>query len=180
MKKFIIFLIVLILVLGIFGIYKKLFITDSPRLNMEVTSSAFKTNGQIPLRYTCDGENVNPSLKIMKIPEQAKSIALIVDDPDAPAKTWVHWIVFDIPVSGSELEIKEAQKPVGIEGTNDFGKMNYGGPCPPSGTHRYFFKAYALDKELGLNEGAAKKQVEKAMKGHILDSAELIGLYSKK
>lgn len=179
MKKFIIFLIVLILVLGIFGIYKKLFITDLPKLNMEVTSNAFKTNGQIPLRYTCDGENVNPSLKIMKIPEQAKSIALIVDDPDAPAKTWVHWIVFDIPVSGSELEISEGENPESIKGINDFKKLGYGGPCPPSGTHRYFFKAYALDKELGLNEGAAKKQVEKAMKGHILDSAELIGLYSR-
>ena len=180
-KSKIILIIVVILTLAIFGIfYKKIFIYNHTLPEMKLTSSAFSNNGQIPLKYACEGDDVNPHLKITDIPEQAKSLAIIVDDPDAPFGTWVHWVVFNIPVSGNELEIQEAQKPQGIEGVNDFGKTEYNGPCPPSGTHRYFFKAYSLNSELDLKKGATKKEVEKAMEKHVVASAELIGLYGKK
>lgn len=134
---------------------------------------------KMPDKYGCKGENINPELIISEIPENAKTIALIVDDPDAPSKTWVHWVVFNIPISGDSLEIKEDETPNGVEGVNDFGNTNYGGPCPPSGTHRYFFKVYALDSELNLIEGATKEQLEEEMKRHIIDRAELVGLYSR-
>jgi len=114
-------------------------------------------------------------LIIEDIPPEAKSLALIVDDPDAPMGTWIHWVVFDIPVVS---KIEEDSIP-GKQGINDFGKKNYGGPCPPSGTHRYYFKTYALDTELNLEEGISKKNLEKAMEGHIMDKAELIGLYKR-
>jgi len=179
MKKILIFLIILIIL--VFGVsYKKFFIVNPPSLGMDVASSAFYNNMEIPSKYTCEGDDINPYLKITEIPEQAKTLVIIVDDPDAPIGTWVHWVVFNIPVSRSDIEIQEDQKPQGIEGKNDFKNIGYGGPCPPSGTHRYFFKIYALDSELDLEEGATKKEVEKAMKDHIVDSAELIGSYSKK
>ncbi|MCD6500585.1 YbhB/YbcL family Raf kinase inhibitor-like protein [bacterium] len=145
---------------------------------MKIESSAFKENQSIPEKYTCDGENVNPLLKISEVPEAAKSLVLIVDDPDAPMGTWVHWTVWN--VSSKTTEIPENSVPEGaIEGMTDFGKPGYGGPCPPSGTHRYFFKLYALDTTLGLSSSAKKVDLEKAMEGHILDKAELIGLYSR-
>ena len=142
---------------------------------MKLTSPAFENNKSIPARFTCEGEDINPALTIEGIPAGAKSLALIVDDPDAPVGTWVHWVVFDIPLSGS---IGENSVP-GKQGINDFRRKDYGGPCPPSGTHRYFFKIYALDRELALPEGISKQGLEKAMQGHILDKAELIGLYKK-
>jgi len=142
---------------------------------MKITSPAFKNNELIPAKYTCDGENISPPLVIENIPDGTKSLALICDDPDAPMGTWVHWVVFDIEVAG---EIKENSIP-GKQGINDFRKKNYGGPCPPSGTHRYFFKIYALDTKLGLNEGISKKELEKSMNGHILQEAQLIGLYKR-
>lgn len=143
---------------------------------MRLRSSAFENNQLIPSKYTCQGEDVNPPLIIEGTPEGAVSLALIVDDPDAPIGTWVHWVVFDIPLF---VSIKENAIP-GKQGINDFGKRDYGGPCPPSGTHRYFFKIYALDRELGLKEGLDKDALERAMQGHILAQAELIGLYKKK
>ena len=142
---------------------------------MKLTSKEFDNNKFIPKKFTCQGIDVNPSLNIRDIPEGTKSLALIVDDPDAPMGIWVHWVVFDIPVV-SHLE--EDSIP-GKQGINDFGKNDYGGPCPPSGTHRYFFKIYALDTQLNLEEGISKNKLEEAMKGHILDKAELIGLYKK-
>lgn len=142
---------------------------------MKLTSPEFENNGFIPKKFTCQGEDINPALSIESIPEDAKSLALIVDDPDAPMGIWIHWVLYDIPVI---TEIEEDSIP-GKQGINDFGRKNYGGPCPPSGTHRYFFKVYALDSELNLKEGIRKKDLEKAMEGHILDTAELVGLYRK-
>ncbi|MFH0791401.1 MAG: YbhB/YbcL family Raf kinase inhibitor-like protein [Candidatus Omnitrophota bacterium] len=145
-------------------------------VNMELTSPEFKHNEFIPAKFTCEGSDINPSLVINGIPEGAKSLALIVDDPDAPMGTWVHWVIYDIPVIST---IKENSVP-GKQGNNNSGKQVYHGPCPPSGTHRYFFKIYALDTKLNLNEGVSKGALEKAMKGHILGQAELIGLYKRK
>ncbi len=142
---------------------------------MKLTSPVFDHNQTIPAKYTCQGEDINPTLLIEGIPPNTRSLSLIVDDPDAPGKTWVHWIVFNIPVTS---EIKEKSIP-GKQGWNDFGRLNYGGPCPPSGTHRYFHKVYALDTMLNLKESIKKPELEKAMQGHILDKAELIGLYKK-
>lgn len=142
---------------------------------MKLTSPAFNHNESIPKKYTCQGEDINPPLNIDGVPDGTKSLALIIDDPDAPMKTWVHWVVFNIPVQN---KIDENSIP-GKQGYNDFGKNDYGGPCPPSGTHRYFHKLYALDTVLNLNEGITKKELELAMQGHILAKTELIGLYKK-
>ena len=142
---------------------------------MEITSPAFRHNEYIPAKYTCEGKDINPALVISGIPQGAKSLALIMDDPDAPIGVWVHWVVFDIPVIA---RIEENSVP-GKLGVTNSGRNNYHGPCPPSGTHRYFFKIHALDTLLGLKEGVSKGQLEKAMQGHILDKAELIGLYKR-
>jgi len=146
--------------------------------NMKIVSSAFNHNTKIPRKYTCDGENVNPPVQFLDIPENAKSLVLIVDDPDAPSKIWVHWVVYNINPQTSE--VKENSVPQdGIEGITDFGKPGYGGPCPPSGVHRYFFKLYALHTTLDLPQNATKQMVEDKMQGHIIDRTELIGLYSR-
>jgi Raf kinase inhibitor-like YbhB/YbcL family protein len=142
---------------------------------LTITSSVFKNKGVIPAKYTCDGEDVNPPLIVEGVPEETESLVLIVDDPDAPMGTWDHWAVWDIPPS---KKIEENSVP-GTEGLNDFGKHSYGGPCPPSGTHRYFFKVYALDTKLDLPSNSRKRNVEKAMEGHILAKGEIIGLYSR-
>jgi len=145
---------------------------------MKILSTAFEHNGQIPKKFTCDGSDVNPPLKFEDIPSEAKSLALIVDDPDAPAGTWVHWVLWNI--DPKITEIKENSVPKGAkQGMNDFGKHDYGGPCPPSGTHRYFFKLYALDTTLNLGPNTTKGNIETAIKGHILAKAELIGLYKR-
>ncbi len=143
---------------------------------MQLTSSAFVDNGMIPVKYTCQGQDINPDLIIEGIAENTKSLALIMDDPDAPIGTWVHWVVFDIPVIG---RIEENTIP-GKQGKNTAGRLNYHGPCPPSGTHRYFFKIYALDSFLDLDKYATKAELESSMQGHILDQAQLVGLYKKK
>lgn len=140
-----------------------------------IKSDVFESNKLIPFKYTCDSEDVNPPLKIEGIPEGTKSLVLIVDDPDAPMGTWDHWIVWNIPPTD---KIEENTVP-GVEGINDFRKHSYGGPCPPSGTHRYFFKVYALDTKLALNPNSRKKDVEKAMKDHVLAKGELVGLYRR-
>ncbi len=142
---------------------------------LKVTSSAFENNGKIPSRYTCDGENISPPLNIEGIPEGTESLVLIVDDPDAPRGNWDHWIVWNIQ---PKRDIEEGSVP-GVEGMNDFRKNSYGGPCPPSGTHRYFFKVYALDTHLDLTKDSTKSIVEKAMQNHILAKGELVGLYSR-
>lgn len=142
---------------------------------LKITSPAFKNNGFIPVKYTCDGDDVNPPLKIDGIPKETKSLAIIVDDPDAPMGTWVHWVVWNI--SPTE-KIEESSAP-GVEGLNDFNKHSYGGPCPPSGTHRYFFKIYALDTKLDIKTNSRKEDVERVMKGHILAKGEIVGLYSR-
>lgn len=146
---------------------------------MKLTSPAFGHNQDIPSKFTCDGENVNPPLSFLDIPENTKSLVLIVDDPDAQAKIWIHWTVFNIDPTVSEIA-KNCVPQGGVEGMTDFGKPGYGGPCPPSGTHRYFFKLYALDITLNLSQNADKKAIEDAMQGHIFASAELVGLYSRK
>ena len=146
---------------------------------LSISSPAFAPNGPIPSKHTCDGIDVNPPLSIGNVPEAAKSLALIVDDPDAPGGTWVHWVVWNI--APGTKEIPGDSVPQGaLQGTNDFRNRNYGGPCPPSGTHRYFFKLYALDAVLPLKAGATKADLEPAMKGHILAQAELIGQYGRK
>ncbi|MCW3997959.1 MAG: YbhB/YbcL family Raf kinase inhibitor-like protein [Candidatus Bathyarchaeota archaeon] len=144
-------------------------------ISLLVTSSVFGNNKQIPRKYTCDGEDVNPPLEIEGIPQNTKSLVLIVDDPDAPMGTWEHWNVWNIPPTS---KIKENSIP-GVEGMNDFAKHSYGGPCPPSGVHRYFFKIYALDKELSLPDQSSKKDLIESMEGHVLARGELVGLYSR-
>lgn len=147
---------------------------------MKLTSSAFTNNETIPSKYTCDGKNINPPLKIEGAPSNAKSLVLIMDDPDAikPAgKVWDHWIVFNIPMTPTI--IAEGKEPSGIHGKGTGGNLNYKGPCPPDAEHRYFFKLYALDSMLNLKEGVTKTEVEKIMSGHILAQTELIGRYQR-
>ncbi len=167
-----------------FFIITLLVINGETKMELKLTSSAFKDGEMIPPKYTCDGENISPPLNWSGIPEGTKSLALINDDPDAPVGDWVHWIVFNIPPNTKELKESASNKkllPKGaIEGLNDWNRIGYGGPCPPSGIHRYFFKLYALDCELSLKQGATKKQLLEAIKGHVLSQAELIGKYQRK
>lgn len=150
---------------------------------MTILSPAFGAGEVIPAEFTCDGLNVSPPLVFKNIPAEAKSLAVIVDDPDAPAGTWVHWIAFNIPPGTNEMarnipprkELSNGMR----QGMNDFRRIGYGGPCPPGGTHRYFFKLYALDVLLNLAPGATKAQLLEAMKGHILAQAELVAKYRR-
>lgn len=143
-----------------------------------LTSPAFEYGKSIPSKYTCDGEDLNPPLEISGINFSTKSLTLIMDDPDAPAGVWVHWVKWNIPTSTTS--ISEGQEPGGVSGKGTGGNLDYKGPCPPSGEHRYFFKLYALDTILDLQKGADKKELEKAMQGHILQQTKLMGLYKKK
>ncbi len=139
--------------------------------------SVFENNEKIPEKYTCQGQDINPPLFFEDIPENTVSLVMIMDDPDAPMGTWDHWILFNMPVIG---KINENSTPENTKiGKNSWEKTEYGGPCPPYGTHRYFFKLYALDTNLNLENGASKKQIEEAMQGHVIARAELIGLYEK-
>ena len=142
---------------------------------LKVSSSAFNDNELIPVKYTCDGANISPPLNVDHIPEEAKSLAIIVDDPDAPVGIWVHWVMWNIPVTH---QVKE-NKAHGIQGINDFGKHKYQGPCPPGGIHRYFFKVYALDDIIELPVNTTKHQLEKAMSEHIIAFGELVGMYAR-
>lgn len=153
---------------------------ERPLLNdsMNITSSAFLHNGLIPPRYTCDGENTSPPLTFSDIPADAKSLALFFDDPDAPGRTFDHWVVWNI--DHSLTAIAEGETPSGFVGKNSGGGNEYFPPCPPSGEHRYIFKLIALDTLLSLPAGTSKADVEHAMEGHVLDSAELIGRYKRK
>ena len=143
---------------------------------MKITSSDFADNQMIPRQFTCQGKDINPTLAIDDIPEGTKSLVLIVDDPDAPMGNWDHWIVYNIPPSTNVISEKSVP---GIECLNDFQRKSWGGPCPPSGTHRYFFKLYALDTMLQLPDKARKKDVLAAMEGHMIEKAEMVGLYKK-
>lgn len=143
---------------------------------MDLTSSVFKNGEQLPEKYAYHNQNLSPPLEIKDIPAKAKSLVLIVDDPDAPAGTWLHWLLFDLPI----LEKIEEGSQIGKKGLNSFKTQKYDGPAPPSGIHRYFFKLYALDSLLELKEGAALKEVEAAMKDHVLARAEIVGLFGKK
>jgi Raf kinase inhibitor-like YbhB/YbcL family protein len=146
--------------------------------SMKVTSSAFQEGGSIPSKFTCDGGDTSPPLQIADIPSGAKSLVLIADDPDAPSGLFTHWAVWNI--SPQTSSIVEGSAPKGVQGANDFGKSGYGGPCPPSGTHRYYFKVFALDRELDLRSGAKRSQLDAAMKGHVIAQGELIGRYARK
>ena len=145
---------------------------------MELTSPAFEDGGRIPSRYTCDGEDVSPPLEIVDVPAGAATLALVMDDPDAPGGTFDHWVVWNIAPGTSAMG--EGEEPAGVPGRTSFGRLSYGGPCPPSGTHRYRFKLYALDTALDLRRGASKRDLEKAMQGHILEQALLEGNYSRR
>ena len=146
---------------------------------MKLTSSAFENNQYIPLKYACDGANINPPLSIAGVPEGTESLVLIVDDPDAPNGDWVHWTIFNILPDVKAF--REGGAPEGsTEGKTNFRNPGYGGPCPPSGTHHYRFKLYALDAILNLGVSAGKKEIEKAMSGHILAEDLLVGLYKRK
>jgi len=150
---------------------------------MEIKSSAFGSGEMIPAKYTCDGADFSPQLEWSGSPAGTRSFALICDDPDAPMGTWVHWVIYDIPPTATMLAegiTREKDLPGGgTQGINDFRKIGYGGPCPPGGTHRYFFKLYALDTTLGLKPGITKDQLLKAMRGHILAEAQLMGTYRR-
>ena len=145
---------------------------------IKVTSSAFQEGGNIPSKFTCDVSDTSPPLQIAGIPSNAKTLVLIADDPDAPGGLFTHWLVWNIPPQTTL--IAEGSAPKGVQGANDFGKSGYRGPCPPSGTHRYSFKIFALDRELGLRFGAKRSEVDAAMKGHVIAQGELIGRYARK
>jgi len=145
---------------------------------MNISSPAFTDNAAIPSKYTCDGEDINPELEISDVPEKAKSLVLIADDPDAPVGLWIHWLIWNIDPKTTSIE--ENSVPDGAqEGTTSFGKTGYGGPCPPDKEHRYFFKLYALDTTLSLDSNETKEELESAMEGHIIDQTELVGLYDR-
>ena len=152
-------------------------------MDIKITSTAFEEGGMIPEKYTCDGIDASPPLTWTSIPEGTKTLALICDDPDAPMGTWVHWVLFNLPMNiiempeniPSERELENGAK----QGMNDFRKIGYGGPCPPHGTHRYYFKLFVLDTELNLEAGATKSQLLEAMEGHILSEGQLMGRYKR-
>jgi Raf kinase inhibitor-like YbhB/YbcL family protein len=152
-------------------------------IEIQIKSTAFTDGGMIPIQYTCDGKDVSPPLALTSIPTGTKSLAIICDDPDAPMGTWVHWVLFNLPPETRELTEGIPSKKIlangAKHGMNDFHKYGYGGPCPPGGTHRYYFKIYALDRELSLEPGATKNELLKAMDGHILSEGQLMGRYKR-
>jgi len=152
-------------------------------MEIKITSTDFDEGSMIPRSYTCDGEDVSPPLAWTGVPEGTKSLVLICDDPDAPVGTWVHWVLFNLPADINGLPANVPPDKViengGRHGMNDFRKFGYGGPCPPGGTHRYYFKLYALDAEINLDAGINKAQLVKAMEGHILAQGQLMGRYKR-
>ena len=150
---------------------------------IQLTSEAFSDGTMIPKRFTCDGEDLSPPLSWSDLPTETAFLALICDDPDAPVGTWDHWVLFNIPASATGLPVNVPAKATlddgSVHGNNSWGRLGYGGPCPPGGTHRYFFKLYALDIALNLKTGATKSQLVKAMEGNILDQGQLMGKYRR-
>jgi hypothetical protein len=156
----------------------------SPAAKFELTASSFTSGGNIPRQFTCEGENISPALAWTEPPPGTQSLALIVDDPDAPMGTFVHWVVYDLPTAARQLPDRIPRKDDlpggGVQGRNDFARTGYGGPCPPPGKpHRYFFKLYALDSKLNLPAGIQKRDVEQAIRGHVLAEAHLMGRYGR-
>jgi Raf kinase inhibitor-like YbhB/YbcL family protein len=145
---------------------------------MKITTTVFQEGGNIPSKFTCDGADANPPLRFEGVPAEAKSLALIVDDPDAPGGLFTHWLVWNIDPKTTAVEENGAPSN-SLQGKNDFGKSGYGGPCPPSGTHRYFFKIFALDRQLDLAAGSKRAQLDAQMRGHIIAQGELMGRYSR-
>jgi len=145
---------------------------------MKITTTVFQEGGNIPSKFTCDGADANPPLRFEGAPAEAKSLALIVDDPDAPGGLFTHWLVWNIDPKTTAVEENGAPSN-SVQGKNDFGKSGYGGPCPPSGTHRYFFKIFALDRQLDLAAGSKRAQLDAQMRGHIIAQGELMGRYSR-
>lgn len=157
---------------------------DERMAQIKITSAAFQEGGMIPKQYTCDGKNISPPLAWDAVPNSVKTLALVCEDPDAPAKTWTHWVLFNLPAGAKELPEnvppQEKLASGGRQGTNDFGKIGYGGPCPPPGSpHRYYFKLYALDTDIALNAGATKEQLLKAIEGHVVAEGQLLGKYQR-
>jgi Raf kinase inhibitor-like YbhB/YbcL family protein len=181
MKKFILFIITIVIV-GSLWLYFNSKHTV-PEINflptpMKMTSTAFVNNGTIPIKYTCSGDNINPELKFENVPANAKSLVLILDDPDAPGGTFTHWVVYNI--TPDIIEIPEAATTIpGVQAKNSAGQNGYMGPCPPSGSHRYFFKLYALDLIFGSDQIQDENDVLASMQGHVLGEAELMGTFSK-
>ena len=177
-KKYYILFVLLFL---IYGFAAK--VEGGKKMAITVTSSAFKEGGMIPAKYTCDGNNSSPPLNWQQPPQGTKSFALISDDPDAPVGTWVHWVMWNIPAETNQLPENVPPKkelPDGSrQGITDFGRSGYGGPCPPSGTHRYYFKVYALDQMLDIPVTSTKQNLLEAMKGHILAEGMLMGKYKR-
>lgn len=145
---------------------------------MKITTPAFQEEGNIPSKFTCDGSDANPPLRFEGAQAEAKSLALIVDDPDAPSGLFTHWLIWNIDPKTTAIDENSAP-PNAIQGKNDFGKSGYGGPCPPSGTHRYFFKVFALDRKLELPAGSKRAQLDAQMRGHVIAQGELMGRYSR-
>ncbi len=183
LPKFFIFSLLTIILLFLACQGKNIQATGGKEMKIEIKSSAFENEGMIPRKYTCDGENISPPLSWSSVPEGTKSLALICDDPDAPFITFVHWVIFNIPPNIYELSEGIPSEKVlengAKQGKNDFENIGYGGPCPPFGTHRYYFKIYALDTVLDLEPGIKKKQLLKAMEGHILAEGQLMGKYKR-
>jgi Raf kinase inhibitor-like YbhB/YbcL family protein len=176
------------LVLAFLPVFAQAHVAASPQRKgssmLQLKSPAFNAEGNIPSRFTCEGDDVSPELSWTGAPQGTKSFALIVHDPDAPRQGgWTHWVVFNIPANASRIPEnapKGSELPGGgVQGRNDSGAQGYMGPCPPSGTHRYYFRLYALDTTLGLSEKTGKSELEKAMQGHIVAQAELMGRYKK-
>ena len=150
---------------------------------IQLTSTAFIEGAMIPQRYTCDGENISPPLVWAGVPSGSRSLALICDDPDAPVGTWDHWVLYNIPADAAGLQESIPEKTIldtgAVHGSNSWGRIGYGGPCPPGGTHRYFFKLFALDTLLDLKSGATTSQLLEAMEGHVLTQGQLMGKYRR-
>jgi Raf kinase inhibitor-like YbhB/YbcL family protein len=156
------------------------------RMGLSLTSTAFTEGGPIPVKHTCDGADLSPPLVWSGVPQGTAALALVADDPDAPARTWVHWVLYDVPAAFTGLpeNVSKVAAPKeldgAVQGRNDSHALGYGGPCPPPGpAHRYFFKLYALAAPLGLKPGASKQEVERAMGGHVLATAQLMGRYAR-
>lgn len=181
MKKSIILIIALSCFVFFDGVYHD--VLSQGGRKMKILSSAFTDGNTIPAKYTCDGQNISPPLEWKDVPMGTKTFALISDDPDAPSGTWVHWVAYNIPSGVTKLDENvrpEKEFSNGMrQGSNDWPKIGYGGPCPPGGTHRYYFKLYALDIVLDSKSGATKAQILNAMKGHVLAEAKLMGNYSR-
>lgn len=183
MKRFSPLLCTMLLALVMIGCGSSPTVDSEQNELLELTSTAFGPGEPIPGKYTCDGEDISPPLQWGEPPLGAQSFALIVDDPDAPMRIWVHWLLYNLPVDSRTLPEAvppDARLPNGSRhGQNSWSQLRYGGPCPPSGTHHYVFKLYALDAVLDLEAGASKKQLLQAMEGHILAQGELTGTYSR-